>query len=148
MAERMTRKSETREAESRTRAWTRPDALPTPDPEEGYHFRWIRTSMMGQPDNKNVSTRFREGYVPVKASDYPELKVISDHDSRFPDNIEVGGLMLCKIPQYVIDDRNRQMDEQSARQIEAVDRSYLRQSDPRMPVLKPERSSRTSFGEG
>jgi hypothetical protein len=31
--------------------------------------------------------------------------------------------------------------------MQAVDNSYLRNSDPRMPVLKPERATRTSFGK-
>jgi len=32
-------------------------------------------------------------------------------------------------------------------QQDAVDNSYLRQSDPRMPVLNPERTTKTSFGK-
>ena len=32
-------------------------------------------------------------------------------------------------------------------QMESVDRNFMRESDPRMPVLNPERSSRTSFGK-
>ena len=109
-------------------------------------FRWIRTSTLGNSDNPNVSARFREGYTPVKAADHPELQVISDLDSRFKDNIEVGGLLLCSIPAELADDRiAAQLDSASA-QIEAVDNNYLRQSDPRMPVLRPERNTRLSFG--
>jgi len=36
--------------------------------------------------------------------------------------------------------------EMAQAQMSAVDNNYLKQSDPRMPVLKPERSTRTSFG--
>jgi hypothetical protein len=122
--------------------------LPTPEPRDGLKFRWIRTSLLGNSDNPNVSTRFREGYTPVKAADYPELKLITDMDSRFKDNIEVGGLLLCAIPEEIAEDRVAQQLEQAQRQLEAVDNNYLRQSDPRMPVLKPERQTRTSFGKG
>jgi len=146
MVNRTPRTLETREQSTRKRTWTRPSALPTPEPRDGMKFRWIRTSTLGNSDNPNVSARFREGYTPVKAADHPELQVISDLDSRFKDNIEVGGLLLCSIPAELADDRiAAQLDSASA-QIEAVDNNYLRQSDPRMPVLRPERNTRLSFG--
>lgn len=148
MADRTPREHQTREKSERKRSWTRPSALPTPEPRDGYKFRWIRTSMLGQSDNPNVSTRFREGYVPVKAADHPEMKLISDMDSRFKDNIEVGGLLLCAIPEEVAEDRVAQQLDTANQQLQAVDNNYLRQSDPRMPVLRPERQTRTSFGKG
>jgi hypothetical protein len=92
--------------------------------------------------------RFREGYTPVKASDYPELRVISDRDSQFPDNIEIGGLLLCSIPAEIVEDRSAQMAEKARQQMDSVDRNYLRENDPRMPMLRPERESRTTnFGK-
>ena len=147
MADRTPRENQTRETKERKKSWTRPSALPTPEPKDGLHYRWIRTSLLGQNDNPNVSARFREGYVPVKAADHPEMQLLQDLDSRFPDNIEVGGLMLCAIDKDIADDRTEQLLEASNKQMEAVDNSYLRQSDPRMPVLRPERNTRTSFGK-
>lgn len=148
MADRTPREHKTRETTQRKRSWSRPSALPTPEPRNGFKFRWVRTSLMGNSDNPNVSTRFREGYIPVKAADHPELQLITDMDSRFKDNIEVGGLLLCAIPEEIAEDRVEQQLEQSSRQMDAVDNNYMRQSDPRMPVLKPERETRTSFGKG
>ena len=83
MADRTPRNTETREKTERKKGWSRPSALPAPEPRDGLHFRWIRTSTLGNSDNTNVSARFREGYTPVKASDFPELTVVSDIDSRF-----------------------------------------------------------------
>jgi hypothetical protein len=111
-------------------------------------FRWVRTSALGQADMTNVSRRFREGYVPVKATEFPELHIMTDIDSRFPENIEVGGLLLCAIPAEVAEDRAVGQSLEAQAQMDAVDRNYLRESDPRMPVLAPERSSRTTFGRG
>lgn len=148
MANRTPRTAETRESEARPRTWQRQSMLPTPEPRSGIKFRWVRTSSLGQADMTNVSRRFREGYVPVKATEFPELKIMSDLESRFPENIEVGGLLLCSIPADLAEDRtNGQVDEAQA-QMDAVDRNFLRESDPRMPVLRPERSSRTTFGKG
>lgn len=148
MVDRTPRTEETREKTARKRTWERPSALPTPEPRDGIMFRWIRTSTLGDTDNRNVSMRFREGYTPVKASDYPELRVISDRDSQFPDNIEIGGLLLCSIPAEIVEDRSAQMAEKARQQMESVDRNYLRENDPRMPMLRPERESRTTnFGK-
>ena len=46
----------------RTQAWQPPSVLPDPKPQDGFVFRWIRTSLVGQSDNPNVSYRFREGW--------------------------------------------------------------------------------------
>jgi len=103
---------------------------------------------MGAADNMNVSRRFREGYEPVKASEFPELKLMTDLDSRFKDNIEVGGLLLCRAPTELVESRVQGQLNETRAQMEAVDNNYLRGSDPRMPVLQPERSTRqTSFGK-
>ena len=148
MVDRTPRTEETRDKTARKRTWERPSALPTPEPRDGIMYRWIHTSTLGDTDNRNVSMRFREGYTPVKASDYPELRVISDRNSQFPDNIEIGGLLLCSIPAEIVEDRSAQMAEKSRQQMESVDRNYLRDNDPRMPMLRPERESRTTnFGK-
>jgi len=148
MADRTPRNQTSREAEAREEAWKPQGLLPTPEPRDGLHFRWIRTASLGNTDMTNVSRRFREGYVPVKATEFPELKVLSDIDSRFPDNIEVGGLLLCSIPSEKVERRVRAQSNTAQSQMDAVDHNYMRESDPRMPMLRPERSSRTSFGKG
>jgi hypothetical protein len=121
--------------------------LPVPEPKPGIEYRWIRTSTLGQSDNTNVSSRFREGWTPVRAEDHPNLQVVSDIDSRFTDNIEVGGLLLCQNSTENVQARREAQLDQAQSQMNAVDNSYLRNSDPRMPVLNPERSTRTSFGK-
>ena len=147
MSDRTPRHTETREKTERKKGWVRPSVLPTPDPREGLTFRWVRTSTLGNNDNTNVSSRFRQGYTPVKAKDFPELQVVSDFDSRFKDNIEVGGLLLCSIPTEIVEERIEGQLEMARNAQEAVDRNFMRENDSRMPVLAPERSSRTSFGK-
>ena len=96
MTNRNSRNTETREESKRKVSWTRPSLLPTPEPKDGIEYRWIRTSTLGNSDNTNVSSRFREGWTPVRKEEHPNLQVVSDIDSRFTDNIEVGGLLLCQ----------------------------------------------------
>jgi hypothetical protein len=147
MDNRTPRDNATREGTKRRSAYRRQSAIPTPEPRPGLTHRWIRTATLGSSDNTNVSRRFREGYVPVKAADYPELQVMSDHDSRFKGNVEIGGLLLCAAPTELVEDRVEYQDERAQSQMDAVDRNFMRESDPRMPVLRPERASRTSFGK-
>jgi hypothetical protein len=142
MANRDSRTLETRETTERKVTWKRANALPDPDPQEGVEFRWIRTSTLGQNDNTNVSSKFREGWEPVRLEDHPELKVLPDVDSKFKGNVEVGGLLLCRNSKENMDARREFHRNATASQMAAVDNNYMRESDPRMPVLKPEKSTR------
>ena len=144
MADRTPRSNESRDKQERKKTWQRPSMLPDPEPREGVEYRWVRTSIMGETDNKNVSSKFRNGWTPVKAEDHPELQVIPDHDSRFQGNVEVGGLLLCKNSKENMDARRDFQQNQASSQMQAVDNSYMKESDPRMPVLRPEKSTRTS----
>ena len=144
MANRDPRTEDTREKSERKVTWQRPSALPDPTPQEGVEFRWIRTSALGQSDMTNVSSKFREGWEPVKLEDHPELKIMSDVDSKFKGNVEVGGLLLCKNSTENMDARRDYQQNQASSQMQAVDNSYMKESDPRMPVLRPEKSTRTS----
>ena len=148
MAEnRLSRELENRETTTRKKAWAPPQLLPSPNPQPGWTFRWIRTSIMGQSDPTNTSAKFREGYEPVKAEDFPELMMQADPNSRFKGNVEIGGLLLCKAPEEMADQRNEYYRKQAQSQIEAVDNSFMRTEDKRMPLFN-ERRSTTTFGKG
>ena len=144
MADRTLRTEDSREATKRKVTWTRPNSIPDPEPKPGVEYRWIRTSTLGQADMTNVSSKFREGWEPVKAEDHPELKVLTDVDSKFKGNVEVGGLLLCKNSTENMDARREHYKEKNDQQIASVDNNYLRESDSRMPVLRPEKVTRTS----
>ena len=72
------------------------------------------------------------------------MHVMPDVDSKFEGNVEVGGLLLCKTATENVEARRDYMNDQNARAMEAVDNNFLRESDPRMPVLRPEKSTRTT----
>jgi hypothetical protein len=148
MAEnRLARELETRETTQRVKQWTQPQGLPTPQPEEGYSFRWVRTALLGQFDPTNTSAKFREGWEPVKAESQPHMYAYSEPNSRFKGNIEIGGLLLCKIPKEFMEQRAAFYKKASDDQIQAVDNSFMQQNDARMPLFKENRSSVT-FGSG
>lgn len=148
MVDRKPRSTESREDSARPTTWRPAELLPTPEPREGMVFRWVRSSMLGRTDNVNVSAKFREGWEPVPASEFKELRIVNDHDTRFPENIEVGGLILCQCPAELMQQRRDHQSRQAMGQMEAVDRNYMREGDPRMPLLAPERKTRVSrFGD-
>jgi hypothetical protein len=144
---RLARELENRESTTRRKAWTPPQTLPSPNPEKGWVFRWIRTSMMGQSDPTNSSAKFREGWEPVKAENHPELMYQADPNTRFKGNVEIGGLLLCKAPEEMAQQRDSYYRNVTQSQMEAVDNNFMRTSDERMPLFS-ERKSAVSFGKG
>jgi hypothetical protein len=148
MAEnRKPREIETRQQSVRPEAWKPPELLPEPDKQEGFAYRWIRVSTLNSADPRNLSAKLREGWEPVRAEEQPKFQLLIDPNSRFKDNIEIGGLLLCKTPDEFVDQRNKHYQKQAENQMDAVDSSLLRQSDPRMPLFS-ERKSTTTFGKG
>jgi hypothetical protein len=148
MAEnRKPREIETRQQSVRPEAWKPPELLPEPDKQAGFAYRWIRVSTLNSADPRNLSAKLREGWEPVRAEEQPKFQLLIDPNSRFKDNIEIGGLLLCKTPDEFVDQRNKHYQRQAENQMDAVDSSLLRQSDPRMPLFS-ERKSTTTFGKG
>ena len=148
MAETRTpREIETREVSMRPKEWAPAELLPEPDKQAGFSYRWIRVSTMNSPDPRNISAKQREGWEPVRIEEQPKFQLLVDPNSRFKDNIEVGGLLLCKSPSEFIDQRNAYYAKQTQAQTDAVDNSFMRQSDARMPLFQ-ERKSSSSFGKG
>ena len=145
---RLSRELENRTKMERPKQWMLPELLPSPNPEDGYEFRWIRISTLGTADPGHISAKLREGWEPVKASEHPEIQIMATGDKpRFPDSIEIGGLLLCKTPKEFVEQRNSYFQRQTDGQMQSVDNNFMRENDPRMPVFK-ERRSEVKFGRG
>ena len=144
---RLTRELETRDFTGRPKQWQPASALPEPDKEPGYDYRWVRISSRAQNDPQNISSKLREGWEPVRIEEQPQFKMMVDPNSRFKDNVEVGGLLLCKIPSEFMDQRRKHYNDMNRVQIESVDNNFMRENDPRMPLFR-ERKSSASFGKG
>jgi hypothetical protein len=144
--ERKPRTLQTREREARTE-YVPASTLPTPEPRDGLRFRWVATSLLGQPLSTNVSKRMREHWEPIKAEDFPELMLEGDKNG----NVEVQGLLLCAQAEELAMARNAHFANHAQAQAESVDNAFLRQSDPRMPLFSDKRSTSTrgnGFGSG
>ena len=141
------RSLETREQDARPMTWKPASTLPVPQEQESYNFRWIRRSMLGQEDPTNVSKKRREGWEPVRAEDHPELVLYLDQNARDSGLVEVGGLILCKMPSEMVQQRNAHYGKATQQQSDAVDNSFMRENDARMPLFR-EKNSKVTFGSG
>jgi hypothetical protein len=144
---RNTRELETRAVQERPKQWMPPELLPEPDKEPGYAYRWIRVSTLNAADPRNISSKLREGWEPVGIEEQPKYRLLASGDGKFKDNIEIGGLLLCKTPEDFVAQRTEHYDKQTRAQTDAVDNNLMRQSDPRMPLFNEKRSTST-FGKG
>jgi hypothetical protein len=145
--DRTLRSSETSEPQKARRPWEPPSLLKTPEPPPGMRYRWIRTEIRGQEDRKNVMQRFREGYVPVKPKEIPELDVPIIDYGKHAGVVGIGGLMLCKIDSSIAEERDNYFAKKTDNQMTAVDNDLMREEHPAMPITR-NRQSRVTFGGG
>ena len=137
---------ETRETQKRY-VYKLSSALPDLTPQAGVAFRYIATHILGQADPTNVSRKLRDGWEPVKAADHPELLIQGNASG----NVEIGGLMLCKMPEAKLAAITEYYSNVNKQQAESVDNNFLRQNDPRMPLFAERKSGvtrGTGFGSG
>ena len=138
------RDQESRQAEQRI-DYVPPDLLPTPEPEPGIAFRWVATHNRGEALLTNTSRKFREGWVPVKASDYPQIA--ASIGAQPNGNIEMGGLVLCKMDAERVEARRRYYAEKAQQQMQAVNSQYMEGNNPLMPKFQKVKS-RVELGRG
>lgn len=144
----LARELDTRELVERPKQWQQPELLPEPDKQDGYAYRWIRVSTLNNSDPRNLSAKLREGWEPVRIEEQPKLQLLADPNSRYKDNIEIGGLLLCKTPLEFVAQRNKHYSDQADAQMKAVENTLMRQNDPRMPLFNEGKVTTGSFGKG
>ena len=140
------REAQTREKKAARKPWAPPSALDAPNPPEGYVHRWIRMEVRGFDDRKNVMAKLREGWEPVRADEYPDFEVPTIEDGKHAGVIGVGGLLLARVPVEIVDERNDYYRSMTRNQMTAVDNDLAREQHPAMPISKPDRQTRVTFG--
>ena len=140
------RSNSTRAKQARREPWKPPSMLDAPPAPEGYRHRWIRAEVMGFDDRKNVAARSREGWELVRGEDHPDFEIPTIEDGKHAGVIGVGGLLLAKIPVEVVEERKEYFQSMTRNQMAAVDNDLAREQHPAMPISKPDRQSRVTFG--
>jgi len=137
----------TRDASARTEdsTYRPPSLLPeVPDTDTHVH-RWVRISVYGESDPRNMSQRRQEGWELVAPAEQPLVSKQLGIKDTSP-YIEIGGLVLCKALKARIESRGEYYRRQADLQMQSVDRQLMKQNDPRMPLLKPERTTTVTYG--
>ena len=143
--DRASRANDSREKENRRKPWAPPSMLDAPPAPEGYRHRWIRTEVRGFDDRKNISARLREGYELVRKDEYPDFEAPVVDSGKYEGVIAVGGLMLARIPEEIVEERNAYFHQLTKDKDEAIASDPLKDQHPSMPISS-ERSTRVSFG--
>ena len=138
------RAAQSREKATRRKPWAPPSSLDAPPAPDGFKYRWIRAEVLGQADSKNLSARLREGFELVRADANSEYPIIQE--GKYAGVIGVGGLLLAKIPVEIVEERMAYFKQQVLDKEEAVANDLLKEQHPSMPVSKPDRQSRVTFG--
>ncbi len=158
------RESETRVKTERRKPWAPPSQLDAPPAPAGFVHRWIRAESVGQMDqknvsarlregwefvdSKNVSARMREGWEFVRADEYPDTEWPQMESGRYQGVIAVGGLMLARIPNEIVEQRKEYFAQVAQDKDDAVANDPLKDQHPSMPVHNESRRSRVTFGGG
>jgi hypothetical protein len=146
MATRSARDSESRENAERIQQWRPGSALDAPEPPIGFKHRWIRESVLEYDDKTNVHKKRQEGWELVRAEEYPDYVGPVVDEGRNAGTIGVGGLVLARIPEELVEQRNRHFNTVAKNQMDAVDRDWMRENNALMPKMAPQRKTSVSFG--
>ena len=116
-----------REKETRPVEWRPPNNLEAPPAPDGFKHRWLRASARGYEDNQNIIGRLRQGYVLVRADEYPDWDLPTQEDGKHAGVIGIGGLLLARVPLEVVAARNKYYTRQTTDQMDAVDRDLFKE---------------------
>ena len=142
---RTSRASQTRVKEERKKVWTPPSSLDAPPAPDGYKHRWLRAESMGFDDTSNMSAKLRSGYELVRADQYPDANYPTVQDGKYKGVIGVGGLLLARIPEEIVESRKEYFAKQTKDKSDAIDNDLMKEQHPSMPINN-ERQTRVTFG--
>ena len=145
--DRTPRASKTRANKAARKPWSPPSLLDAPPAPEGFTHRWIRAEVRGFDDRKNISARLREGWELVRKDEYPAFEAPILEGGRHEGVFGVGGLLLARIPNEIVEERKEYFEQMNSDAMEAVDNDMFKENQHHsMAIQKPERQSRVSFG--
>ena len=147
---RTSRSSESRaKVDKRKQPWTPPSNLDAPPAPTGFKHRWLRAEAGGFVDTANMSKKLREGYELVRAEELQEQIGANDYpvisEGKHSGLIGVGGLVLARIPEEIVESRTQYFKGRTRDQQQAVDNDLMKEQRPEMPI-NIDRQSRVTFG--
>ena len=127
------------------KVWTPPSSLDAPPAPDGFKHRWIRAESMGFDDTSNMSAKLRSGFELVRADEYSEIDYPTIRDGKYKGVIGVGGLLLARIPEEIVEARKEYFEQQTQDRNDAIDNDLMKEQHPSMPINN-DRQTRVTFG--
>ena len=127
------------------KVWTPPSSLDAPPAPYGFKHRWIRAESMGFDDTSNISAKLRSGFELVRADEYSEIDYPTIQDGKYKGVIGVGGLLLSRIPDEIVEARREYFEQQTQDRNDAIDNDLMKEQHPSMPINN-DRQTRVTFG--
>ena len=138
------RASQTKVTEQK-KVWTPPSSLDAPPAPDGFKHRWIRAESMGFDDSSNMSAKLRSGFELVRADEYSDIDYPTIVDGKYKGVIGVGGLLLARIPDEIVESRKEYFAQQTQDRNDAIDNDLMKEQHPSMPINN-DRQTRVTFG--
>ena len=127
------------------KVWTPPSSLDAPPAPDGFKHRWIRAESMGFDDTSNMSAKLRSGFELVRADEYSEIDYPTIQDGKYKGVIGVGGLLLARIPEEIVEARKEYFEQQTKDRNDAIENDLMKEQHPSMPI-NSDRQTRVTFG--
>ena len=127
--------------------WVRPSSLDAPPAQEGMTQRWVRKSLRGADDPKNLNRTWREGWRPRDPSTLPEdWRVFANFADKENGMIVVDDLILMEIDSEILARRKTAIEQQTRNQIRAVEHDLESTQRAGHPIVKEHKTSVTHPG--
>ena len=127
------------------KVWTPPSSLDAPPAPDGFKHRWIRAESMGFDDTSNMSAKLRSGFELVRADQYSDVDYPTLQDGKYKGVSGVGGLLLARIPDEIVEARREYFEQQTQDRNDAIDNDLMKEQHPSMPI-NSDRQTRVTFG--
>lgn len=122
--------------------WVRPSNLDAPPAREGKTQRWIRRSVRGEDDPKNLNRQYREGWRPRPADTLPDdWNVYANFSDKSNGMIVVDDLILMEIDSSILKKRRQATDLATRRQMEGVEHDLETTQVAGHPIVKDHKTS-------
>jgi hypothetical protein len=148
VVERQSRTDNERDRDSRLNTYERPNWLDIPEHvkdsffDKGFALKWIRISVRGEEDTKNIGVRLNEGWEFVTEEECPDMaRNFKGLDTgRLSGCVIRGDVALAKIPLELREDRLNRAAERTRILNEAVNNNLMRDNDSRAPITNASRT--------
>ncbi len=123
-------------------AWIRPSSLDAPPARQGMTQRWVRKSLRGADDPKNLNRTWREGWRPRDPDSLSEeWRIYANFADKSEGMIVVDDLILMEIDSGVLTRRKAAIEKATNMQMRSVDHDLESAQIAGHPIIKDHKTS-------